>query len=57
MLKITILLLSLLFAIVSSQTWTKFSWSTCPGVTSVIKVLNMDITPMVLFFIFGFESS
>ncbi len=47
MFKIIIVFSSLLIAIVSCQTLTKFNWSTCPGVTSVINVLNMDVTPMV----------
>ena len=49
MLKIIIVFSSLPIAFVSCQTWTKFNWSKCPGVTSVINVLNMDITPMVFF--------
>ena len=36
-------------AIASCQTLTKLQWTQCTG-THVIKVLNMDATPMVLYF-------
>jgi hypothetical protein len=42
-----VILFFALIAISSCQTLTKLTWTSCPGVNSVIKVLNMDATPMV----------
>ena len=52
MLKIFLIIIS--FALASFQTINKLTWSVCPGVTNVIDIVNLDVTPMVIFFLVAF---